>query len=327
MSVVLVTGGAGFIGSAIVRALLARGDRVRVIDNLSTGDLGNLDDIADSIEFQQIDLQDREALGRACENVECVFHQAAIPSVPRSIADPVTSHVANIDGTLNLLLCARDAGVGRVIYASSSSTYGDTAVLPKREDMYCQPISPYAVQKLAGELYMSSFYRVYGLETVSLRYFNVFGPRQNPLSQYSGVLARFIALMLQGKSPTIYGDGEQSRDYTYVENVVQANLLAATAPKDVVAGKVFNVATGQRFTLNAAFEELKKLTGFSGSPIYAERRPGDVTHSLADISAARSAFGYEPVVDFREGLRRTVAWYRCALLHEAGQGTGSRRVE
>jgi nucleoside-diphosphate-sugar epimerase len=310
MSTFLVTGGAGFIGSALVRTLLTQGGHVRVIDNLSTGDIKNIEGLSGNLDFTRMDLQDVEALARICGNVDCVFHLAAIPSVPRSIADPVTSHVANIDGTFNLLLAAHHAKVRRIVYASSSSAYGDTEDLPKREDMRCRPISPYAVQKLAGEMYMSSFHRVYGMETVSLRYFNVFGPRQHAQSQYSGVLAKFTTLMLQGKAPTIYGDGRQSRDYTYVDNVVKANLLAATAPAEAIAGRVFNVATGLRFTLNEAFEELKALTGYTGPPVYADRRLGDVMHSQADISAAREALGYEPEVDFHEGLRRTVAWYR-----------------
>lgn len=310
MTTHLVTGAAGFIGSALVRALLQRGERVRAIDNFKTGKRENLDGLVDAIEFHEIDINDRERLTQLCRGVECIFHEAAIPSVPKSIADPVTSHCANVDGTLSLLLAARDAGAGRVIYAASSSAYGDTPTLPKREDMKPNPISPYAVQKLCGELYTAAFYRVYGLETVALRYFNVFGPRQDASSQYSGVLSKFITCMLEGRAPTIFGDGSQSRDFTYVDNVVQANLLAAGADAAAVAGRTFNVATGVRFTLNEVFQLLKMITGFRGEAFYDRERVGDVKHSLADIDAAWEAFGYRPVAGFKEGLRRTVAWYR-----------------
>lgn len=310
MSTYLVTGAAGFIGSALVRALLERGERVRALDNFKTGKRENLEGLYDAIEFHECDLNESERLAQICRGVDCIFHEAAIPSVPKSVADPLTSHRANVDGTLSLLLAAREAGVGRVIYAASSSAYGDTPTLPKREDMKPNPISPYAVQKLCGELYTAAFHRVYGLETTALRYFNVFGPRQDATSQYSGVLSKFITNMLDGRAPTIYGDGTQSRDFTYVENVVQANLLAAGAPAAAVAGRTFNVATGTRFTLNQVYELLALITGFRGTPQYDGERIGDVKHSLADIGAAWDAFGYRPTVGFKEGLKRTVAWYR-----------------
>jgi UDP-glucose 4-epimerase len=242
--------------------------------------------------------------------VDFVLHQAAIPSVPKSVLDPLGSNLANVDGTVTLLVAARDAKVKRVVYAASSSAYGDTPTLPKHEDMKPDPISPYAVAKLASEHYMISFYRCYGLETVALRYFNIFGPRQDPTSQYSGVLAKFITLMLKGEQPTMFGDGEQSRDFTYVDNAVEGNLLACQAPEAQVAGKVFNVATGTRVTLNETFALLQKLTSYSGPAKYAAVRSGDIKHSLADISKARQALGYEPKVGFGEGLQRTVEWYR-----------------
>lgn len=312
MATYLITGAAGFIGSAIVRTILDRGERVRALDNFKTGKQENLDGFWDAIEFEPIDLNDYDRLVKFCSGVDYVLHQAAVPSVPKSIADPLTSHRANIDGTIHLLLAAREARVKRVIYAASSSAYGDTPTLPKREDMKATPISPYAVQKLAGEMYAAVFHRVYGLETVALRYFNVFGARQDASSQYSGVLAKFITLMLAGQAPTIYGDGEQSRDYTYIDNVVLANILAAHAPAEKVAGRMFNVATGTRYTLKDVINLLRPITGFSGEPLYDTDRAGDVRHSLADISAAREAFGYVPEIGFEEGLRRTVAWYRAA---------------
>jgi UDP-glucose 4-epimerase len=244
--------------------------------------------------------------------VDYLLHQAAIPSVPRSVIDPVSSHNTNINGTLNLLLAARDAKVRRVVYAASSSAYGDTPTLPKHEGMLPDPISPYAVQKVAGELYLKSFSRVYGLETVSLRYFNIFGPRQDPTSQYSGVLAKFITQMLANKPCTIFGDGEQSRDFTYIDNAVNANLLACTAPANRVNGEVFNVATGTRFSLNQTFNILKSIIGYSGNVRYEEPRAGDVKHSLADVSRSEERLGYKPAISFEEGLRRTVDWYKQA---------------
>lgn len=310
MALHLITGVAGFIGSSIARALLQRGEQVRGIDNFATGKRENLNGIMEQIDFREADLLDLEAMKKACQDVEYVYHQAAIPSVPKSVLDPLGSNRANVDGTANLLVAARDAKVRRVIYAASSSAYGDTPTLPKHEGMMPNPISPYAVAKLASEYYMVSFYRCYGLETVCLRYFNIFGPRQDPSSPYSGVLAKFITQMLQGEQPTIFGDGSQSRDFTYIDNAVNANLLAALAPAANVAGQVFNVATGTRVDLNQTFEALKKLTGYSGKVKYAPEREGDIKHSLADISRAAQQFGYRPSVDFEEGLKRTVQWYR-----------------
>ncbi len=318
MATYLVTGIAGFIGSAIARELLQRGERVRGLDNFSTGRHENIAEILDRIEFRQIDLADATALGDVCRGVDYVLHQAAIPSVPRSIADPASTHRANIDGTLNLLLAAREAKVRRVVFASSSSIYGDTPTLPKHEDMLLNPISPYAVSKAAGEMYLQSFYRVYGLETVSLRYFNIFGPRQDPTSQYSGVLAIFIPRMLRNQPVTIYGDGEQTRDFTFIANAVDANLQAVAAPAEKVAGRAFNVATGRRFSLNETCAILKKLTGYALDPQYGPERAGDVKDSLADVTRAAKAFGYCPLVDFEEGLRQTVAWYRNEEAAHAG---------
>jgi UDP-glucose 4-epimerase len=310
MALHLITGIAGFIGSSIARALLDQGEKVRGVDNFATGKRENLAEIVGRIDFREADLLDLDAMHSACQGVDWVFHQAAIPSVPKSVLDPLGSNRANVDGTVNLLVAARDAKVRRVMYAASSSAYGDTPTLPKHEEMIPNPISPYAVAKLASEHYMTSFYRCYGLETVSLRYFNIFGPRQDPTSPYSGVLAKFITQMLRGEQPTIFGDGGQSRDFTYIDNAVSANLLAARAPSANVAGRVFNVATGTRVDLNETFELLKKLTGYKGEVKYAPEREGDIKHSLADISRAKNGFGYEPTVNFEDGLRRTVEWYR-----------------
>ena len=309
----LITGVAGFIGRSIAEALLVRGESVRGIDNFITGKRSNLAGL-EAMEFLDGDLADPAACAHACEGIEIVFHEAALASVPRSVADPVGTNVNCVDATLNLLVAARAAGVKRVIYAGSSSAYGDTPTLPKREDMLPNPISPYAVAKLAGEHYMRTFTRVYGLETVVLRYFNVFGPYQDPTSHYSGVLAIFCRRMLAGEQPTIYGDGEQSRDFTYIDNVVHANLLAAAAPADKVSGQMMNTATGTRITLNDTFEILKELTGFKGPAAYAQPRAGDIRDSLADIDLARELLGYEPLVDFGEGLRRTVEWYKASPL-------------
>jgi UDP-glucose 4-epimerase len=310
MAKYLVTGAAGFIGSSLVRALLDRGDEVRGIDNLSTGKQENLSEVLKRIDFRQADILDLDAVRQACEGMEYVLHQAAVPSVPKSVLDPLGSNRANADGTLNVLVAARDAKVKRVVYAASSSAYGDTPTLPKHEAMNPNPISPYAVAKLTGEYYMISFYRCYRLETVSLRYFNIFGPRQDPSSQYSGVLAKFSLQMLRGEQPTIFGDGEQSRDFNYIDNAVSANLLACSAPAAECAGRMFNVATGGRVTLNETFELLKPLTGYTGTVKYGPERGGDIKHSLADITLAQKHLGYKPLVSFEEGLRRTVEWYR-----------------
>jgi len=312
MALYFITGMGGFIGSSLARALLARGEQVRGVDNFSTGRRENLSGILDRVDFREISILDLDALKQACAGVDYVLHQAAIPSVPKSVLDPLGSNQANVDGTVNLLVAARDAKVKRVVYAASSSVYGDTPTLPKHEGMTPDPISPYAVAKLASEHYMVSFFRCYGLETVALRYFNVFGPHQDPTSQYSGVLAKFITLMLRGEQPTIFGNGEQSRDFTYIDNVVEANLLACKAPAAQAAGQVFNVATGSRVTLNEIHKLLQKLTSYSGSPRYAGAREGDIKHSLADTSKAAARLGYKPTVNFEEGLRRTVEWYRNA---------------
>jgi UDP-glucose 4-epimerase len=310
MAVYLVTGIGGFIGSSLARELLRRGEQVRGVDNFSTGNRENLTQILGQIDFREADILDLDAMKSACGGVDYVLHQAAIPSVPKSVLDPIGSNRSNVDGTVNVLVAARDARVKRVIYAASSSVYGDTPTLPKHEAMTPDPISPYAVAKLASEHYMKSFYRCYGLETVALRYFNIFGPRQDPSSPYSGVLAKFITQMLDGKQPMIFGDGEQSRDFTYIDNTVEANLLACTAPAEQAAGKVFNVATGRQVTLNETFKLLRGLTSYSGSPTYSAERGGDIKHSLADIFLAEQHLGYKPKVSFEDGLRRTVGWYR-----------------
>ena len=312
MSVYLVTGAAGFIGRSIAKRLLDDGRTVRGVDNFSTGKRENLEGLG-KIELFEGDICDTSMMEKACRGVDVVFHEAAIASVPRSVEDPVSTNEANVTGTLSVLQAARKAGVRRVVYAGSSSAYGDSPSLPKREDMLLDPISPYAVSKVAGEYYMRSFSAVYGLETVTLRYFNVFGPYQDPSSQYSGVLARFIPMMLRGEAPTIHGDGEQSRDFTYIENVVNGNLAAAAAPAAKVSGAVFNIATGTRITLNETIAVLREITGYTGSVHYGPERTGDVKHSLADISAAQAALKYEPTVAFRDGLRQTVEWYARSL--------------
>ena len=307
MAVYVVTGGGGFIGSHIVEELLRRNETVKIIDNFSTGKRENIEAFHKA-EMIETDISKSPNLGQILKGVDYVIHQAAIPSVPKSIIDPVGSHQANVNGTLQLLMAARDAGVKRVVYASSSSLYGDSPTLPKHEDMIPNPLSPYGAQKLFGEMYCQVFTKAYGLETVSLRYFNVFGPRQDATSQYSGVLALFIPAVLEGRRPTIYGDGEQSRDFTYVKNVVEANLLACKAPG--VAGQVFNVACGDRITVNSMLQQINQIIGKDIAPIYGDSRPGDIKHSQADITRARNLLGYEPKISFEEGLRHTIEWYR-----------------
>ncbi|HET9264354.1 MAG TPA: SDR family oxidoreductase [Vicinamibacterales bacterium] len=305
----LVTGGAGFIGSHLTEELVRRGHRVRVADSLVTGRRSNLDHVPD-IEFLEGDLAELDVARQAVKDVDFVLHQAAIPSVPRSVSDPITSNRANVDGTLNVLVAARDARVRRLVFAGSSSAYGDTPTLPKHEGMPNTPLSPYALQKVVGEQYLQMFTKLYGLETVSTRYFNVFGPRQDPSSPYSGVISVFATALLDGRSPTIFGDGEQTRDFTYIANVVDGVLRACEA--DDASGQVINVATGGRVSLNTLFETMRRLIGADVQPRYAEPRAGDVRDSQADIAKARRILGYEPVVSFEEGLRTTVAWYRAS---------------
>lgn len=310
MKNVLVTGGAGFIGSALVRGLLAeeRVERVVVVDNLLTGKRANIEGLESEIEFHEADIRDLEAMEAVMAGIDTVFHEAAIPSVPRSIAEPELSHDINVNGTFNVFLAAQRRSVRRVVYAASSSAYGDTETLPKVETMTPRPKSPYAVQKLVGEFYARTFFEVYGLETVSLRYFNVFGPRQDPASPYSGVLSIFCASILSGKAPTIFGDGEQTRDFTYIENVVRLNLLAARAPD--APGNVYNGGTGGRFSLNETWAALNKIAGTEIPPGYGPPREGDVCDSQADLNAARRDLRYEPAVGLDEGLRRTLEWHR-----------------
>jgi UDP-glucose 4-epimerase len=305
----LITGIAGFIGSTLARALVEQGHEVRGIDNLSTGTLDNLADIRRSISFEQIDLQDVAGMRSACEGVDFVLHQGALASVPRSVKDPVGSHESNINGTLNLLIAARDAKVKRIVYAASSSAYGDQPTQPKQEDMPPLPLSPYAVQKLTCEYYIQSFHRAYGLEGVCLRYFNIFGPRQAADSPYSGVIAQFTYKMMAGETPTIFGDGLTSRDFNYVDNAVSANLLACQAPSSVATGRVFNIGTGKSHTLNQVYAAIAGQLGFSGKPIYGPPREGDIKHSLANIDRAVKELGYQPKLQFHDGLRKTVDWY------------------
>ena len=307
--IALVTGGAGFIGSHIASALAAAGARLRIIDDLSTGYRENLEQIKGDVDFVQGSLAEEKSLRRALEGVELVFHEAAIPSVPRSIENPRQTHIASVESTFSLLLAAREMNVRRIVYAASSSAYGDQPILPKVENMLPEPLSPYAVAKLVGEHYCQVFTRVYGLETISLRYFNVFGPRQDPSSQYSGVISRFISALLGDERPVIYGDGEQSRDFTYIDNVVDANLKAAETARGI--GEVINVANGERISLNQLLNELKSLTGkVDVVADYQPPRPGDVKHSLADISRARARLGFEPRIDLRTGLQLTIDWWQ-----------------
>jgi nucleoside-diphosphate-sugar epimerase len=315
--IALVTGGAGFIGSHIASALAASGAKLRIIDDLSTGYRENLEAIDGDVDFVHGSVAGEDSLRRALEDVELVFHEAAIPSVPRSVEDPRQTHIASVESTFSLLLAAKERKVRRVIYAASSSAYGDQPTLPKIENMLPEPLSPYAVAKLVGEYYAQVFTRVYGLETLSLRYFNVFGPRQDPSSQYSGVISRFISALLKDESPVIYGDGEQSRDFTYVEDVVNANLKAAETVKGI--GQVINVANGERITLNQLLAQLKDLTGKPDAVAdYREPRAGDVRHSLADISRARDLLGFEPKIDLRTGLQQTIDWWKQSRFATAG---------
>jgi UDP-glucose 4-epimerase len=304
---ILVTGGAGFIGSHLAEKLVGLGHEVIVLDDLSTGREENIVHLRDSITFIKGSITDRALLSRVMEGVQVVFHQAALGSVPRSVEDPVTTHEVNITGTFNVLLAARDAGVKRVVYAASSSAYGDTPTLPKVETMLPNPLSPYAVSKLVGEYYCQVFTRVYGLETVSLRYFNVFGPRQNPHSQYAAVIPKFITAALKDEPLSVFGDGEQSRDFTYIDNVVQANLLAMASPHAV--GKVYNVACGGRYTLNELIRQLEAIFGRQLEVQYLPPRAGDVKHSEASITEAQRDLGYRVLVSFEEGLKKTAEWY------------------
>jgi nucleoside-diphosphate-sugar epimerase len=304
----LVTGGAGFIGSHIVEGLVKKGERVRVIDNLSTGKLENLELLMDEIEFIEGDLRDPKAAAKAAAGADFVLHQAAVPSVPRSIEDPIGSTENNLKGTLHLLMAARDAKVKRLVYASSSSIYGDSLILPKSEDFLPAPLSPYAVSKLAGEYYCQVFHRVYGLETVSLRYFNVFGPRQDPLSPYAAVIPKFITLALAQKPLCVYGDGEQSRDFSFVADVVEANLLACGATG--IAGEQFNVGSGEQTSLNQLVQMLKEIISVDLQVEYTEPQTGDIKHSLAGIEKAQRLMGFAPKIPFGEGLLRTVAWFK-----------------
>jgi nucleoside-diphosphate-sugar epimerase len=308
----LVTGGAGFIGSNICKRLVSQGCFVRVVDNLITGKKSNLAEVMDKIEFIQADMGDSEVAQSAMKDIDAVLHQGALPSVPRSVDDPAATHKHCVDATFTLLLAARDAGVKRFVYAASSSAYGDTPTLPKVETMPPSPLSPYAVGKLVGEYYCSVFFQVFGLETISLRYFNVFGPQQDPASQYAAAIPAFVAAILKGQPPTIYGDGDQSRDFTYVDNVVDANLLAARAKR--TEGEVVNIACGQAVTVNEIIAMINKLLGKNVKPRYVAPRAGDVKHSLADITAAKKLIDFTPSIQFEDGLRKAINWYRGHLL-------------
>jgi nucleoside-diphosphate-sugar epimerase len=308
----LVTGGAGFIGSNICRRLINEGFFVRVVDNLITGKKSNLSDIINNIEFIEADMGDESIARKAMKDIDIVLHQGALPSVPRSVEDPEETHRHCVDATFTLLIAARDAQVKRFVFAASSSAYGDTPTLPKVETILPQPLSPYAAAKLTGEYYAKVFYEVFGLETISLRYFNVFGPHQDPASQYAAAIPAFVTAILKDESPVIYGDGEQSRDFTYIDNVVEANLLAARAEHTM--GEVLNVACGQRVTVNQIIEMINELVGKDIKPVYTDPRPGDVKHSLADITFAAKTIGYKPIIPFKEGLKKAIDWYREALL-------------
>jgi nucleoside-diphosphate-sugar epimerase len=312
----LVTGGAGFIGSHLTEELVRRGHTVRVVDSLITGKRRNLDHIA-GVELLEGDLADLSVAQRAVVGIDFVLHQAAIPSVPRSVKDPITSNRANIDASVNILVAARDAGVRRLVYAGSSSAYGDTPTLPKREDMPTNPLSPYALQKLVAEQYCQMFTRLYGFETVTIRYFNVFGPRQDPGSPYSGVISLFSTALLEGTQPVIYGDGEQTRDFTYVANVVDGVLRACEAPR--AAGEVINVACGTRISLNELLRVMNRLVGSNIQPVYREPRAGDVRDSQADITKAATLLGYRPTVSLEQGLARTLEWCKTEASTAAGR--------
>jgi len=308
----LVTGGAGFIGSNICTKLINQGSFVRVVDNLITGKKSNLTDILDRIDFIEADMGDENVARKAMKDIDVVLHQGALSSVPRSVDDPAATHRHCVDATFTLLLAARDAGVKRFVYAASSSAYGDTPTLPKVESMPPGPLSPYAAAKVVGEYYAKVFYEVYGLETVSLRYFNIFGPHQDPTSQYAAAIPAFVTAILKDEKPTIFGDGEQSRDFTYIDNVVEANLLAAKA--EHTAGEVLNIACGRAVTVNQIIEIINELLGKNIKPLYTDPRPGDVKHSLADITLAEKTIGYKPTVQFKQGLRLAIDWYRDNLL-------------
>ncbi|MDD5064185.1 MAG: SDR family oxidoreductase [Phycisphaerae bacterium] len=308
----LVTGGAGFIGSNICKKLVSQGCFVRVVDNLLTGKRSNLAAVSDRIEFIEADMGDEKVASACMKDIDYCLHQGALPSVPRSVEDPAATHKYCLDATFTLLLAARDAGVKRFVYAASSAAYGDTLTLPKIESMSPQPLSPYAAAKLAGEYYCSVFYKVFGLETISLRYFNVFGPHQDPTSQYAAAIPAFVTSVLKDKSPTIYGDGLQSRDFTYVDSVVEANLLAARAKH--TEGDVVNIACGKAVTVNEVINIINELLGKNIKPIYEASRPGDVKHSLADITLAEKTIGYKPAITFRQGLEYAIDWYRDNLL-------------
>lgn len=309
MATFLITGGAGFIGSNIAEELIKRGEKVRIIDNFSTGKMENIEEFKDKIELIEGDLKNINDVKKAVEGIDYILHQAALSSVPRSVEDPLSSNANNIDGTLNLLVVAKEAGVKRVVIAASSSAYGDTEILPKSEDMTPNPLSPYAVTKYVEELYGKVFYNIYGLETVSLRYFNVFGPKQDPNSQYAAVIPKFITKILKGESPVIFGDGEQTRDFTYIDNVVEANILAATS-KNVGHGEVINIACGERISLNQLVDKINEILGTNIKPLYDKPRIGDVKHSLASIEKAKKLLGYRVSIKFEEGLRKTIDWYK-----------------